>query len=100
MTGTDPVQTAPAEILIVEDEIAHAEAIEEGLSRMGHRCTVAHDLPTALARLQGRAFDIIVTDLVLLGESTGGLQVLQEARLHGQGQFQAIKKYADFMQSR
>jgi len=30
-------EQAAADILIVEDEVAHAEAIEEGLSRLGHR---------------------------------------------------------------
>jgi two-component system response regulator HydG len=73
---------APADILIVEDEVAHAEAIEEGLSRMGHHCTVVHDLPTALARLGGQHLDIIVTDLVLGNEVEGGLKVLEAALRH------------------
>jgi len=73
-------QKAAADVLIVEDEVGHAEAMEEGLSRMGHRCTVAHDLPTALARLGGQPVDIVVTDLVLGPEREGGLKVLAAAR--------------------
>ena len=70
-------QTA-ADILIVEDEIAHAEAIEEGLSRLGHRCTVVHDAQAAHRELTGRCFDIVITDLVL-GKGPDGLSVLAEA---------------------
>jgi len=71
-------ETTAANILIVEDEVAHAEAIEEGLSRMGHRCAVAHDGATGIARLKGQPFDIIVTDLVL-GGPEDGLAVLAAA---------------------
>jgi len=74
-------QTA-ADILIVEDEVPHAEAIEEGLARVGHCCTVVHDLPSALGRLRGQRFDIVVTDLVLESDSSGGLKVLAAAREH------------------
>ena len=73
-------QKAAADVLIVEDEVAHAEAIEEGLLREGHRCTVTHDVATAVARLQGRPVDIVVTDLVLGPEEDGGLKVLAAAR--------------------
>jgi len=75
-------EQAVADILIVEDEVAHAEAIEEGLSRMGHRCVVAHDVPTAEARLRGQHFDIVVTDLVLEPDPSGGLKVLAAAADH------------------
>jgi len=69
---------AIADILIVEDEVAHAEAIAEGLSRLGHRCTRAHDGASGIARLKGRHYDIIVTDLVL-GGAEDGLAVLGAA---------------------
>jgi len=69
---------AVAEILIVEDEAAHAEAIEEGLSRLGHKCTVVNDGASAIARLQARHFDVVVTDLKL-GGPEDGLAVLAEA---------------------
>jgi two-component system response regulator HydG len=82
MSATD---TTAADILIVEDEIAHAEAIEEGLSRMGHRCTVVHNVPSAVARLRAQPFDVVVTDLVLEPEADGGLKVLAAAREHCPG---------------
>ena len=67
-----------ADILIVEDEVAHAEAIDEGLSRLGHRCSVVHDGAAGIAALSARHFDIIVTDLFLGGEEDG-LAVLAAA---------------------
>ncbi len=73
------ISTNNAEILIVEDEVAHAEAIDEGLRRIGHNCTVVHDGTTAIAKLSTQAFDIIVTDL-MLGPGPDGLAVLAAAR--------------------
>ncbi|MCE5328406.1 MAG: sigma-54 dependent transcriptional regulator [Planctomycetaceae bacterium] len=67
-----------ANILIVEDEEAHAEAMQEGLERLGHTCTIANDGATAIAKLGNRTFDIIVTDL-MLGEGPDGLAVLDAA---------------------
>ncbi len=73
-----------ADILIVEDEEAHAEAIEEGLSRIGHRCTVANDGAAGIAQLRGRHFDIVITDL-FLGGPEDGLAVLEAAGKHSPG---------------
>jgi two-component system response regulator HydG len=73
-----------AKILIVEDEQPHAEAIEEGLSRLGHDCAVAADGPSAIARLKAEPFDVIVTDLVL-GTEEDGLAVLSAANEHAPG---------------
>ena len=67
---TDP--EISADILIVEDEEAHAEAMDEGLKRLGHRCTVVHDGASAVAKISASPFDIIVTDL-RLGISTAEL---------------------------
>jgi len=69
---------AVADILIVEDEAAHAEAIQEGLQRLGHRCTIAPDGDQAIAMLEHRAFDIVVADLQL-GAGPDGLDVLAVA---------------------
>jgi DNA-binding NtrC family response regulator len=68
-----------ADILVVEDEQAHAEAIHEGLERQGHACTTVHDGGTAIARLASQPFDIVVTDL-MLGPGPDGLAVLDAAR--------------------
>jgi two-component system response regulator HydG len=75
---------AVADILIVEDEVAHAEAIQEGLTRLGHRCTVVHDGRAGIARVQSHPYDIVVTDLVL-GGAEDGLAVLDATMKHSPG---------------
>lgn len=72
------IEQTVADILVVEDEVAHAEAIEEGLTRLGHRCTVVHNGAAAIAKLRSQSFDIVVTDLVL-GGAEDGLAVLDAA---------------------
>jgi two-component system response regulator HydG len=72
----ESVEKATADILLVEDETAHAEAIQEGLARLGHSVDVANDGTAGVARVRSRSFDIVVTDLVL-GSSEDGLDVLR-----------------------
>ena len=69
-------QQAVAEILIVEDERAHAEAIQEGLERLGHSCDIADDGEAGIAKVQSKHFDIVITDL-MLGGAADGLAVLK-----------------------
>ncbi|QDU33677.1 DNA-binding transcriptional response regulator [Poriferisphaera corsica] len=68
-----------AQILVVDDEVGHAEVMAEGLRRLGHVCTIVHDLPSAKDELSHGQFDLIVTDLSMDGEKDG-LDVLAEAR--------------------
>ncbi|MBI5724214.1 MAG: sigma-54-dependent Fis family transcriptional regulator [Planctomycetes bacterium] len=74
----EPSAKPVAEILIVEDERAHAEAISEGLSRAGHTCTMVHDGKSALDQIGKKRFDIVLTDL-RLGGQIDGIGVLEEA---------------------
>jgi len=80
----DNLDNIAADILVVEDEVAHADAIVEGLGRMGHRCQVANDGASGIAKIKSQHFDIIVTDLVL-GGPEDGLVVLSAAREHAPG---------------
>ncbi|MEM9064276.1 MAG: sigma-54 dependent transcriptional regulator [Planctomycetota bacterium] len=79
-----------AQVLIVEDEVDHADVMADALRRPGHVCTIVHNVPDALEELAGGAFDLIVTDL-RMPESGGtngvapdgadaGLAVLRAAR--------------------
>ena len=81
MENVEPVS---AEILIVEDEVAHAEAINEALSRLGHGCTVVHDGGSAISRLRAQQFDVVVTNL-MLGGLEDGMAVLNAANEHSPG---------------
>ncbi len=78
------IEPPQADILIVEDEVAHAEAIQEGLSRQGHTCTLAHDGETGVAKLTSQHFDIVITD-PMLGGDIDGLGVLAAASKHAPG---------------
>ncbi len=54
-------------LLIVEDDSDEARRLEQALTRMGYRCTVAHDGDDALALLSTERFDAVLLDLVLPG---------------------------------
>ncbi|MEX0745616.1 MAG: sigma-54 dependent transcriptional regulator [Phycisphaeraceae bacterium] len=70
-----------AQVLVVDDEPDHAEVMAEALRRMGHVCTLVHDLDAAKDELTHGQFDLVVTDLVMDSE-TDGMEVLATARQH------------------
>jgi two-component system response regulator HydG len=76
---SDALKTPSAQVLIVDDEVGHAEVMGEALRRLGHVCTIVHDLPSAEDELKHGSFDLIVTDLVMDSE-TDGLKVLALSR--------------------
>ncbi|MCK4276949.1 MAG: sigma-54-dependent Fis family transcriptional regulator [Phycisphaerae bacterium] len=78
MTNAD---TPTADILIVEDDPGHAEAMQEGLARVGHRCTLTDSGEAAIAHIAGDSYDVIVTDL-MLGPGPDGLAVQAAANEH------------------
>jgi len=71
-------QIHKASILVIDDEREHTQVMCEALERVGHRCDPAYSLSEALARMEKRAYDLIVTDLVMDG-SQDGLEVLRLA---------------------
>jgi two-component system response regulator HydG len=68
-----------AQILVVDDEVPHAELMGEALRRLGHVCTIVHGLEAAEEELKHGQFDLVITDLVM-GEEGAGLKVLAAAR--------------------
>ncbi|MCC5827835.1 MAG: sigma-54-dependent Fis family transcriptional regulator, partial [Phycisphaeraceae bacterium] len=73
----EPAPTA--QVLVVDDEEGHAEVMAEALRRMGHVCTLVHDLPSAMDELKHGGFDLVVTDLVM-DSPEDGLAILDAAR--------------------
>ncbi len=69
---------AESRLLVVEDDPAHAEALQMALE--SERCTVeiAASVGAALDRLRARRFDLVLTDLRLGAES--GLDLLSRVR--------------------
>ena len=68
-----------AQVLIVDDDRGHAETLADALRRPGHVCTIRHSRAEAEDELRHGVFDVIVTDLVMEGP-TSGLEVLDLAR--------------------
>jgi len=68
-----------AQVLIVDDEPDHGEVMAEALRRLGHVCTIVHDLPQAEDELRHGQFDLVVTDLVM-DSPEDGMKVLSAAR--------------------
>src|SRR5688500_2559030 len=68
-----------ADILVVDDEREHAQVMCEALSRLGHKCDLAYNLADARSRLDKKAYDVVVTDLMMDGR-TDGLEVLRESK--------------------
>ena len=80
MTDASPNNTIPtAQILVVDDEPDHAEVMAEALRRLGHVCTLVHNLSAAKEELAHGQFDLVVTDLKM-DTDTDGMQVLAAAR--------------------
>lgn len=77
MTKNDDIPTA--QVLVVDDEVEHAEVMAEALRRQGHVCTIVHSLTEAEDELKHGQFDLIVTDLVMDG-AEDGLKVLAAAK--------------------
>jgi two-component system, OmpR family, copper resistance phosphate regulon response regulator CusR len=68
-------------ILIVEDELKVATALQEGLEGEGFDAIVAHTGEDAFFRLSTEVFDVILLDLMLPGRD--GLQILKAFRGRG-----------------
>ncbi len=81
MPEDSPSTIPTAQVLVVDDEAGHADVMAEALRRLGHVCTLVHDLSGAEDEIRHGQFDLIVTDLVMDTEDTG-LQVLDLARTH------------------
>lgn len=75
----DASQTYTAQVLIVDDEEDHAEVMAEALRRLGHVCTLVHDVAAAEDELRHGQFDLVVTDLVMDDEDAG-MRVLAMTR--------------------
>lgn len=69
----------PLEVLVVDDEPAHAEVVAAALEKINAVCVVVHSQREALDEIKRRAFDVVVTDL-MLETNDAGLEVLRAAK--------------------
>ncbi len=79
MAASKPAQPGPPiNVLVVDDDPAHAEAVADSLQSQGYACKVATSGEQG-AELIGRAtFEIIISDLKM--PKIGGLEILAQAR--------------------
>jgi two-component system response regulator HydG len=71
---------AEARVLVVEDDEAHAEALQMALGTERCAVEIATGVGAALDRMRARRFDLVITDLRLGTES--GLDLLKHVREH------------------
>ena len=76
---SDANQTPSAQVLVVDDEVEHADVMAEALRRLGHVCTIVQAPKDAEDELRHGAFDLVVTDLIMDGREAG-LELLSVAR--------------------
>jgi DNA-binding NtrC family response regulator len=72
--GSDARVVGPARILIIDDEAAIRESLDALLSMEGFNVTAAADGPAGLEQLAANAFDLLLLDLALPGET--GIELL------------------------
>ncbi len=65
-------------ILVVDDEVDHAQVLAEALERAGYRCTVATSGKQGLEFLRKHEYELVVSDLVM--KSVDGMKILRTAK--------------------
>jgi two-component system, NtrC family, response regulator HydG len=68
----------PIEVLIVDNDEAHAEVVAESLDRVGFHCRVATSGSQGVKSIEDGTFDVIITDLVM--HDVDGLGILTRAK--------------------
>jgi two-component system response regulator HydG len=68
----------PAEVLIVDNDHAHADTVAESLERVGCHCRVATSGNEGASLIEETPFDVILTDLVM--NDIDGLGILSRAK--------------------
>ncbi len=68
----------PPEVLIVDNDHAHAETVAESLERIGCRCRVATSGNEGARLIEESTFDVVITDLVM--NDIDGLGILARSK--------------------
>ena len=74
----DDSEKRPLEVLIVDNDEAHAQVVAESLDRVGFLCQVAGSGPLGAQMIDEHHFDVIITDLVM--NNVDGLDILARAK--------------------
>ena len=68
----------PTEVLVIDNDQAHAEVVAEALERVGCRCRVATSGTEGAKLLEDKVFDVVITDLVM--NDVDGLEILRKSK--------------------
>ena len=69
----------PLDILVVDDDIEHAETVTAALEKIGAVCVTVHSQADALKWTAAKYFDVIITDLSL-EHKLGGIDILKSVK--------------------
>ena len=69
---------APVQVLVVDDDAAHADTLGEALTAFGYEPRVVHTGAQGLAALEQGEVDVVLTDLRMA--DVGGMEILAAAR--------------------
>jgi two-component system response regulator HydG len=58
-------------ILVVDDDVSHADVVVASLEKLNADCVVAHSQREALSKAGSQYFDVIITDLMLENQDSG-----------------------------
>ncbi len=73
-----PRRTPPVDVLVIDNDEAHAQAVAESLQRAGFTCEVATSGSEGARLLERGNYDVIITDLVM--GDVDGLEILARAK--------------------
>lgn len=69
---------SPIQVLVVDNDVAHAETMADSLPSNNYVCTVAGSGQEAIALLERNTYEIVITDLMM--PVIGGLEVLAKVK--------------------
>ncbi len=78
LTHADQRGSGPVQVLIVDNNEAHAQVVAESLERVGYGCRVATSGTEGASRIEEGQYDVIITDLVM--SDIDGLGILARAK--------------------
>ena len=70
--------TSPLNVLVIDDEEAHASLLARVITKNGHRVDVVHRAEDGLAKFRDRGYDLVITDVFMSG--MGGIEGIRKMR--------------------
>lgn len=78
MSAEPDLTSIPIRVLVVDDDETHAQTVADSLESQACDCTVASSGKNAIAAIEGEAFDVVITDLMM--DEYDGIDILQRTK--------------------